>query len=372
MYQKSYKEKFAIGRGNFGVALLVTEKSSNKDYVAKKISLGSLSSYEIKNCQLEAKLLENLCHPNIVKYKESLVEPGQLIIIMEYCQGGDLSQLIKSHKESRSFFPEEQISLWMAQLLSALKYLEEKRIIHRDIKSSNVYLTSDGNLKLGDFGIAKILSCTSDVAKTVVGTPYYMSPEVCENKPYSCKSDIWSLGCLFYELASLRYPFTGNSLLALVMSILKDQPQVLPAMYSEDLKRIVDRMLSKDANVRPSAGNVLQNAYFASNCEGVNYESIECEFEISDNSNDEVNLGISAEGFGISSVNPLELVNAGDDGSADWVEGERDSIPIFTPDVGVTQSNIFKMSRCFENCEDKEKDLEEGEYEEDFESVMDI
>ena len=81
----------------------------------------------------------------------------------------------------------------MIQLLESLKYLNEKKVIHRDIKSSNVYLTVDGNLKLGDFGIAKVLSCTSDVAKTVVGTPYYMSPEVCENKPYTSKSDIWSL-----------------------------------------------------------------------------------------------------------------------------------------------------------------------------------
>lgn len=367
MYQKSYKEKFAIGRGNFGVALLVTEKSTNKDYVAKKILLGSLSSYEIKNCQLEAKLLENLSHPNIVNYKETFVEPGQLIIIMEYCQGGDLSQLIKSHKESRSFFPEEQISLWMTELLSALRYLEEKRIIHRDIKSSNVYLTSDGNLKLGDFGIAKILSCTSDVAKTVVGTPYYMSPEVCENKPYSYKSDIWSLGCLFYELAALRYPFTGNSLLALVMSILKEQPQILPALYSEDLKVIVDKMLSKDANMRPSASQLLQNVYFSVNCENDDCEGIDCEFEVSSNSNDDVILRSGSGCYGISSVNPLDLVNSGDDVSSEWVELNRDSIPMFTPDVNVEQSNMFKMSKCFEH--DKEKELEEGEYEEDFESV---
>ena len=365
MYQKSYKEKFIIGRGNYGVASLVTEKSTNKDYVAKKISLSSLSTYELKNCQLEAKLLEGLVHPNIVNYKETIIEPGQLIIVMEYCQGGDLSQLIKSHKDSRSFFPEEQVSVWMVQLLSALKYLEEKRVIHRDIKSSNVYLTNDGNLKLGDFGIAKMLSCTSDVARTVVGTPYYMSPEVCENKPYSCKSDIWSLGCLFYELAALRHPFTGNSFLALVMSILKEEPQQLPVLYSEEFRGIVAKMLSKDAKVRSSASEILQNPYFSSICENVDYE-----YEVSEsNSSDEVILCSNTDNFAVSSMNPMDLVNSENDVSGDWVDFSHTAIPTFTPDMEVIGSNVFKMSMCFENSQVKVKVLEEGEYEEDFESV---
>ena len=108
-YKNLYKEKGIVGRGNFGVATLVNEKSSGTSFIAKKIALGSLSEYELKSCQLEAKLLESLKHPNIVNYKGSYLEPGQLIIVMEYCPGGDLSQLVKTHKQLNSYFPESQI-----------------------------------------------------------------------------------------------------------------------------------------------------------------------------------------------------------------------------------------------------------------------
>lgn len=367
MYKKNYKEKYVIGRGNFGVATLVTERDSQKDFIAKKIALGSLSDYELKCCQLEAKLLESLDHGNIVKYKGTILEDGQLIIVMEYCPGGDLSQLIKTHKESRSFFPEDQIALWMTQLISALRYLEERRVIHRDIKSSNVYLTEDGNLKLGDFGIAKILSCTSDVAKTVVGTPYYMSPEVCENKPYSCKSDIWSLGCLFYELASLRHPFNGTSFLALVMSILKEDPPELPSCYSKDFKDIVAKMLAKDPHKRPSPQELLKLEFFT----GIEVVEEAYDYDLSDDSQDDVILYSGTDQLEISLVNPLDLVNTNVEFSTELVELSQTDIPTFTPDVDVIKSNLFRTSKCFEATQEKDPDSEqyEDDYEDDFESV---
>jgi NIMA (never in mitosis gene a)-related kinase len=368
MYQKIYKEKYVIGRGNFGVATLVTEKSTQTDYIAKKISLSSLSDYELKCCQLEAKLLESLNHSCIVKYKETILEQGQLIIIMEYCPGGDLSQLIKSHKDSRSFFPEDQISQWMTQMLSALRYLEERRVIHRDIKSSNVYLTEDGNLKLGDFGIATILTCTSDVAKTVVGTPYYMSPEVCENKPYTCKSDIWSLGCLFYELAALRHPFTGTSFLALVMSILKDDPSELPAVYSKEFKLIVKMMLEKSPENRLSSAALLKLEYFEK--EEKMEEVYEYEVSLSSEEDDCVQMSLNTDCFGISLVNPLDLVNSNGEASGEFIDYSQSAIPTFTPDVEVIESNVFRTSRCFDTNIEKSKTNEEEEYEDDFESVI--
>jgi NIMA (never in mitosis gene a)-related kinase 1/4/5 len=367
-YRNIYKEKVVIGRGNFGVATLVCEKSSGKNYIAKKISLGSLSDYELKCCQLESRLLESLDHPNIVRYKDTFLEPGLLIIVMEYCTGGDLGQLIKSHKQKNSYFPESQIVDWMKQLLAALKYLDSKRIIHRDIKSSNVYITVEGNLKLGDFGIAKALSCTSDVAKTVVGTPYYMSPEVCENKPYSSKSDIWSLGCLFYELVTLNHPFTGTSFLALVMSILKETPKPIISIYSKAVQDLISLMLTKDMNSRPSASDILKFPYFFKS-EEILLDDDDIDYDVSSNESYEYESH-KTENFGISNINPLELINTETfDGSTSTVVDLNYSltIPTFTPDIHITEKSIFSSRKC-----DKKDINDEDEYEDDFESVWNI
>lgn len=375
-YKNAYKEKGVIGRGNFGVATLVNEKSTGIDYIAKKISLSSLSEYELKSCQLEAKLLESLNHPSIVQYKDSFVEPGQLIIIMEYCPGGDLSQLIKSHKQINSYFPESQISEWMYQMLSALDYLDSNRVIHRDIKSSNVYITLNGDLKLGDFGIAKLLNFTAEVAQTVVGTPYYMSPEVCENKPYTSKCDIWSLGCLFYEITALKHPFTGNSFLALVMNILKESPQPLSQNYSEGLIGTIMKMLTKDMKLRPSAANILKSQYFDGSSKETSEKSEESleeyQFDVS-LSSDEVMLGSRNDCFGISGINPLELLNTDRfEGSLATDYNYSITIPMFTPDV---QMHDIKVFQCEGTLRGSLKVLkttaksEEDEYEDDFESV---
>ena len=95
-----------------------------------------------------------------------------------------------------------------------MKHVHDRKILHRDLKAQNIFLTKRGIVKLGDFGIARVLSNTVSRAKTVVGTPYYLSPEIIENKPYNFKSDIWSLGVLLYELCSLRPPFNATSLSA--------------------------------------------------------------------------------------------------------------------------------------------------------------
>lgn len=103
-----------------------------------------------------------------------------------------------------------------------MQYIHHKRILHRDIKTSNIFLTSNGTVKIGDFGISKVLENTLDQASTVVGTPYYMSPEVCENKPYTFKSDVWALGCVLYELCTLKHAFDANNLLGLIFKIMRE------------------------------------------------------------------------------------------------------------------------------------------------------
>ncbi|RYE40935.1 MAG: hypothetical protein EOP48_24315 [Sphingobacteriales bacterium] len=168
----------------------------------------------------KVRLLRELDHPNIVQYKECFIEEGLLITIMEYCEGnfvskrlnaiikcsleGDLKNKITKASEANEHFEEDKIFRWFEQVLSAIEYIHRNKILHRDIKTSNIFLKSDGTVKIGDFGIAKAFENTNEIAMTVIGTPYYLSPEVCENKPYTYKSDIWALGCVLYEMNALK------------------------------------------------------------------------------------------------------------------------------------------------------------------------
>ncbi len=169
-----------------------------------------MSEEERKETLREAKILEVLNHPNIVKFREVYkTKKGKLCIVMDYADGGDLQTKIKDkHKDKQKtgrleYFGEDQVLNWFTQICLAMKHVHDRKILHRDLKSQNVFLTKKGFVKLGDFGIARVLSNTKSKAKTVVGTPYYLSPEIIESQPYNFKSDIWSLGVLLYEMCAL-------------------------------------------------------------------------------------------------------------------------------------------------------------------------
>ncbi len=177
----------------------------------------------------------------------------------QYCEGGDLSRKIKNQKKLKVPFPEELVLDWFTQLTTAIAYCHSKRVLHRDLKPGNVFLTATNQVKLGDFGIARVLENTMDKAQTVAGTPYFMSPEVCENKPYGSESDIWALGCILYEMCTLRHPFEATNLLGLVFKIVTEEPKPIPSAYSPSLWELVQRMLCKVPGERPSAQQVLEH-----------------------------------------------------------------------------------------------------------------
>ena len=136
-----------------------------------------------------------------------------------------------------------------------------KKYLHRDLKSQNIFLTQNGMIKLGDFGIAKCLECTWQKAMTIVGTPYYLSPEIVQNKPYSFKSDIWSLGVLLYEMTALKMPFDANSLPMLSLKIIKGTYTPLSSYVSKDIRSLVNSLLQVDSNKRPNINEILSKCY---------------------------------------------------------------------------------------------------------------
>ncbi len=155
-------------------------------------------------------------------------------------------------------FPESLILDWFTQICLALKHVHDRKIIHRDLKAQNIFLTRNNIVKLGDFGIARFLNCTVENAKTMVGTPYYLSPEIIENQPYNFKSDIWSLGVLLYEMCSLKPPFNAESLQFLALKIVRGFYNDIPEQYSSDLKLLIQRMLKVNPRERPSVHEILR------------------------------------------------------------------------------------------------------------------
>lgn len=147
-----------------------------------------------------------------------------------------------------------EIFNWFVQICLALEYVHARRVIHRDIKTQNIFLTGNNTIKVGDFGISKVLENTTQVAHTVVGTPYYMAPEACQSEPYTSKSDVWALGIILYELCTLQKPFAADNLLGLVFKIVSDahEPISQNLPYSKELRALIDRLLEKDHKLRPS------------------------------------------------------------------------------------------------------------------------
>ena len=208
----------------------------------------------------QAKTLAQLSHPNVVGYVDSFFHGNFLCIVTEYCEGGDLYNRLKACK---THVPEEQVLDWLVQTARALAHLHGKRIMHRDLKTQNIFLTKDGVVRLGDFGIARALNNATEMASTVVGTPFYMSPELMASKPYDFKTDMWSLGCVLYEMTSLQHAFCADDMSGLVLKILRGAYDPPPACYSQQLRDLVGRLLSKDPDARPDAEQLLADPLLA-------------------------------------------------------------------------------------------------------------
>jgi serine/threonine protein kinase len=268
-YLKSYKIISLLGKGSFGTVYKI--QVGNDMFALKQINLDNTDNYAkyIKN---EVKIISNLNNEYIVRYFESFKETvkdeklinlscTRLNIIMEYCDGGDLAKFIETTKKSNSFIKETKIINIFTQICKGSNYLHSNKILHRDLKCMNVFLCKNGKVKIGDFGVAKDLNKNS-MANTFIGTPYYLSPEICEDKSYDESSDIWSLGCILYEILTLQKAFNSNSQIGLIKKIIKGKYEPIPKnifeIYSKDLIYLIDKLLVKKPNERMRTDEILR------------------------------------------------------------------------------------------------------------------
>ncbi|TKS75455.1 Serine/threonine-protein kinase [Collichthys lucidus] len=267
---EDYEVLYTIGSGSYGKCQKIRRKSDGKILVWKELDYGTMAESEKQMLVSEVNLLRELKHPNIVRYYDRIIDRGNatLYIVMEHCEGGDLSSLITRCISERRYLEEKFVLRVMAQLTLALKECHRRSdgratVLHRDLKPANIFLDIRQNVKLGDFGLARILNHDTSFAKTFVGTPYYMSPEQINRMSYNEKSDIWSLGCLLYELCSLSPPFTAYNQKALAEKIREGRYRRIPYRYSDELNTLLSKMLNVKDYLRPSVEAIIQSSLLA-------------------------------------------------------------------------------------------------------------
>lgn len=283
-----------LGSGTFGTVFLVRRVNDGATFVMKRIPLKDMDEVSKSQTKLEADLLKQLHHPHIVAHRDAfLFENDNLCIVMDYYDGGDFAMLLAEEEQNnvrqqqrqpnkknvsaspriaahsiahRNLFPESQVLNWFVQIALAVHYLHSHRIVHRDLKTHNIFIDSvTRQLAVGDFGIARLIESHTENDQlgslggggSATGTPLYMSPELLQGSPGSYKSDIWSLGCILYEMLCRKHPFQASDITTLIIKIARGEYSPIPSGYSKDLAKLISRMLDRDPRRRPLLDEIL-------------------------------------------------------------------------------------------------------------------
>ena len=264
-----------IGEGAFSSVYKVKRKEDDIVYALKKVKFLKLKEKEKLNALNEIRILSSVNSKNVISYKEAFFDEkdSTLNIIMEYADKGDLFKLISEYKKKKEHFEEKEIWDVLIQLLNGLKSLHELNILHRDLKSANIFLFSNGLAKLGDLNVSKVTR--KGIGYTQTGTPYYASPEVWRNQQYNNKSDVWSLGCIIYEMTKLIPPFQAKNMEDLYKKIVRGFYPQIPNRYSDDLKEIIQIMIQTEVGARPSCDELLKMPIITKKIDNINKNLID-------------------------------------------------------------------------------------------------
>jgi len=248
-----------LGDGAYSVVYKVRRKEDSKIYALKKVNLSNLSQKEKENSLNEVRILASVKSTFVIAYKEAFIDESDqsLCIVMEYADKGDLYQKITQFKKMGCLIDEVDIWRIFIQMTKGLKALHDLKILHRDLKSANIFLFSDGSAKIGDLNVSKV--AYKGLGYTQTGTPYYASPEVWRDEPYDMKSDIWSLGCVTYEMLALHPPFRAENMEKLYNKVIQCQYGKISERYSEDIKEIIKLLLKVKTKDRPTCAQILKH-----------------------------------------------------------------------------------------------------------------
>ncbi|ODV91955.1 hypothetical protein CANCADRAFT_42581 [Tortispora caseinolytica NRRL Y-17796] len=251
----SYALGDCVGKGAFGVVYKGLHKLTGETVALKEIRISNLSTSELSSMTEEIRLLKNLNHPNIVKYKGYLKNSSCLYIILEFCESGSLYNIYRKYGR----IPEDLVALYISQVLTGLNYLHSQGVIHRDIKGANILTTKDGQVKLADFGVATHMSAKT--CRSMVGTPNWMAPEVIELEGPSSASDIWSVGCTIIELLDGAPPYSNLEQMATLYAIVNSEHPPFPENSSRTVQDFLLQCFQRDPNLRVSAKKLLKHPW---------------------------------------------------------------------------------------------------------------
>ena len=229
----------------------------NKIYALKKVKIQNLSDREKENALNEVRILASIKNPFVAAYKQAFFDEqtNSLCIVMEFADDGDVFQRICECQNKKQFMKEKHIWKIVIQVVRGLKALHELSILHRDMKSANIFLYKDTTAKLGDLNVSKVAK--RGLLYTQTGTPYYASPEVWKDQPYDLKSDIWSLGCVTYEMCALVPPFRADDMNGLFKRVLRGDYPPIPSHYSRDMEIFIGTLLQVKPQKRPTTEQIL-------------------------------------------------------------------------------------------------------------------
>lgn len=273
---RNYELQKLIGEGSYGKVYRALRKADGKIVAIKTVNITRMDRVGIQSALNEIRILNSVNSENIVGYFEAFLDNSEthLWVVMEFVGGGDLACAIRLAKKEKKSFPERVIWIYMIQALRGLAALNKMKIIHRDIKPANIFITDDmKTIKLGDLNVSKVAK--NDLTRTQIGTPSYLAPEVWENRPYDARCDIFSLGCCMYEMTALRLPFDARSMDELRKKIKAGTYSPLPGNYSEGIKSIINKCLTKNPSLRPTAESLLNHPLIALKIQEYDLEEVE-------------------------------------------------------------------------------------------------